>query len=106
MSLFHHVWTEEDGVLSFEWTLLLTLLTLGIVGGLAAARDAIIDELGDVAEAAQSFDQSYTLAAVVIPGIFTTNESEYTETDADRAFADCERATSPFGQMGELDGES
>ena len=37
------VWTEEDGVLSFEWTLLLTLLTLGIVSGLSAARDAIID---------------------------------------------------------------
>ena len=47
------IWREEDGVLSFEWTLLLTLLTLGIVAGLAGARDAIIDELGDVAEAAQ-----------------------------------------------------
>ena len=36
MNRLHLVWTEEDGVLSFEWTLLLTLLTIGIVGGLAA----------------------------------------------------------------------
>ena len=60
------IWNEDDGVLSFEWTLLLTLLTIGVVGGLAAARDAIIDELGDVAEAAQGIDQSFSLAALSI----------------------------------------
>ena len=30
------IWREDDGVLSFEWTLLLTLLTIGVVGGLAS----------------------------------------------------------------------
>ncbi len=44
---FKKLWTEEDGVLSFDWTLLLTLLVLGIVSGVAAVRDGIIDELGD-----------------------------------------------------------
>ena len=53
-----NIWTEEDGVLSFEWTLLLTLLVIGIVSGVAAARDGIIDELGDVAQSA-AVDQSY-----------------------------------------------
>ena len=66
MKRLHRLWQEDDGVLSFEWTLLVTLLTIGIVSGLSAARDAIIDELGDVAEAAQSFDQSYSLAALMI----------------------------------------
>jgi Flp pilus assembly pilin Flp len=56
------MWKEEDGVLSFEWVLLTTLLTIGIVGGIAGARDAIIDELGDVAQAMLSLDQSYTIA--------------------------------------------
>ena len=56
------IWREEDGVLSFEWTLLVTLLTLGIVGGLAAARDAIIDEMGDVAQAMLALDHSMTIA--------------------------------------------
>jgi Flp pilus assembly pilin Flp len=55
------LWRETDGVLSFEWTLLLTLLVIGVVGGLAAARDAVIDELGDVAEAMLALDHSYTI---------------------------------------------
>ena len=52
---------EDAGVLTFEWILLITVLTIGIVGGLSAVRDAIIDELGDVAEAMVSLDQSYTI---------------------------------------------
>ncbi|MCA9101891.1 MAG: hypothetical protein R3C10_27085 [Pirellulales bacterium] len=51
----------QRGVLTFEWILLITLLTIGIVGGLSAVRDAMIDELGDVAEAVVSLDQSYTI---------------------------------------------
>lgn len=56
------IWRDERGVLTFEWVLLLTLLTIGIISGLTAVRDAIIDELGDVAEATTSIDLSYTLA--------------------------------------------
>jgi Flp pilus assembly pilin Flp len=98
------VWHEEDGVLSFEWTLLLTLLTIGVVGGLAAARDAIIDELGDVAEAAQGIDQSFSLAALAIDfdgdGTidFTTDASVFVETPADAAFTDCGRTSFVGGQ--------
>ena len=55
------LWTEQDGVLSFEWTLLLTLLVIGVVSGLAGARDAIIDELGDAAQAMLALDDSYVL---------------------------------------------
>jgi Flp pilus assembly pilin Flp len=87
---FARIWNEEDGVLSFEWTLLLTLLTLGIVGGLAGARDAIIDELGDLSEAVLNFDQSYSLADFDIPGIFNNNPSSYTDDGAN--YDDCGRA--------------
>ena len=62
MKLFiKRMWTEDDGVLSFEWILLVTLLTIGIVGGIAAARDAIIAEFGDVAQAMHALDQSYKI---------------------------------------------
>jgi len=57
----HKLWLEDDGVLSFEWVLLTTLVVLGVVGGLAAARDAVIDELGDVAQAMLGLDNSYTI---------------------------------------------
>lgn len=56
------IWEEDDGVLSFEWTLVVTLTTIGIVGGIAAARDAIIDELGDVAQGMLALDGSYSIA--------------------------------------------
>ena len=46
MKVLSRMWKEEDGVLSFEWVMLVTLLTIGIVSGLTGARDAIIDELG------------------------------------------------------------
>jgi hypothetical protein len=62
---------EDDGVLSFEWTLLVVLLVFGIVSGLAAARDVMIDELGDLAEAVVSWDQSFAytgIPALNIPG--------------------------------------
>jgi hypothetical protein len=99
------LWHEDDGVLSFEWTLLLTLLTIGLVSGIAAARDAIIDELGDVAEAAQGIDQSYFLAGVEIDfdgdatPDFTTEDSEYEEIDGvDNVYTDCDRAAFVPGQ--------
>jgi Flp pilus assembly pilin Flp len=56
-----HAWNDEAGVLSFEWSLLLALLTIGVVGGVVGARDAITDELGDVAEAMLALDDSYTI---------------------------------------------
>lgn len=55
------IWNEDEGVLTFEWILLITVLVIGIVGGLSAARDAILDELGDVAGAVVAVDQSYTV---------------------------------------------
>jgi Flp pilus assembly pilin Flp len=55
------LWSETDGVLSFEWTVLVTLLVLGVVSGLSGARDAIIDELGDAAQAMLALDDSYQL---------------------------------------------
>lgn len=109
MMIAKRLWHEQDGVLSFEWTLMLTLLTLGIVAGLAAARDAIIDELGDVAEAAQGFDQSYSLVGVSIDfdndatPDFTTNASQFEEIDGvDNAFTDCARTDYNPGQAGPI----
>ena len=82
------VWREDDGVLSFEWTLIATLLTLGLVSGLAAARDGFIDELGDVAEGLICLDQSYSIDG---GGIWP--DSEFMDTKP--LFEDCDRATAP-----------
>ncbi len=61
MRFLKQLWHEDQGVLTFEWILLITALVIGIVGGLAAARDAIISELGDLSAAITSIDQSFVV---------------------------------------------
>jgi Flp pilus assembly pilin Flp len=94
------VWKEEDGVLSFEWVLLVTLLTIGIVSGLSAARDAIIDELGDVAQAMLALDQSYTISFPLDIDVHTSDSSSASDSSFTDAliYVDCERTTAPAGQ--------
>ena len=95
------VWKEEDGVLSFEWILLVTLLVIGIVSGVAAARDAIIDEFGDVAQAMLALDQSYTIdfpLLVQVHAPTTSSASDSSFTDA-FLYTDCTRAAAPIGQL-------
>ena len=65
------IWREDDGVLSFEWVLLTTLVVIAVIGGLAAARDAITDELGDAAQAMLALDNSYTIAYPLLLSIDT-----------------------------------
>lgn len=100
------MWKEDDAVLSFEWVLLVTLLTIGIVSGVAGARDAIIDELGDVAQAMLALDQSYTIdfpLSVIVHAPTTSSASDSSFVDA-LAFTDCGRTTAPAGQGDVTDG--
>jgi hypothetical protein len=102
------MWKEEDGVLSFEWVLLVTLLTIGIVSGISAARDAIIDELGDVAQAMLALDQSYTIdfpLNVDVHVVDGTSASDSAFTDA-LIYTDCARTALPVGQGPALDIDS
>lgn len=97
-ALLTQTWREEEGVLAFEWTLLLTLLTIGIVTGVSAARDAIIDELGDTAEVMLAVDQSYHIAFPLNSDVHATDGSSASDTtflDAE-AFTDCQR---PLGVL-------
>jgi Flp pilus assembly pilin Flp len=65
------LWREEEGVLSFEWTMLTSLLTVGVVSGIASVRDAAIDEMGDLAQAMIALDQSYTIQAPLAAQVHT-----------------------------------
>ncbi len=69
--LLSRLWHETDGVLSFEWTMLTSLLTVGVVSGVAAVRDAVTDELGDVAQAMVSLDQSYVIQPPLLINVHT-----------------------------------
>lgn len=102
------IWCEDEGVLTFEWVLLVTLLTIGIVSGLAAARDAVIDELGDVAQAMMALDQSYTIDFPLAISVHTTATSSASDSSFIDAidYSDCARATIPAGQGSQVDVDS
>lgn len=56
--LTRRILEEESGILTFEYILIGTLLVIGIVGGLAVARDMIIFKMTDFAGAFGQLDQS------------------------------------------------
>ena len=45
---------RRRGVLTLEWVLLLTVLIIGIIGGLAAVRNATVEELQEMSESIQN----------------------------------------------------
>jgi Flp pilus assembly pilin Flp len=69
--LLKRMWQAEDGVLSFEWTVLTSLLTVGVVSGIASVRDAVIDEMGDLAQAMITLDQSYLIQPPLAVSVHT-----------------------------------
>jgi hypothetical protein len=47
---------QRRGVLTLEWVLLITVVIIGIIGGLGAVRGAILGELKDLAQAIQALN--------------------------------------------------
>ena len=59
------LWQDQDGfVVSTELILIATILVIGMIVGLATARNAVVQELGDVAMAVGSINQSFQYTGV------------------------------------------
>jgi hypothetical protein len=95
-NLLNRMWVEECGVLTFEWVVLVTVLVIGVVGALSAVRDVLITELGGVATAMISLDESYTILQpweVTTPDCVEDGASD--SRFQDHAFLSEQRATAP-----------
>lgn len=57
--VIRHSRHTRRGLLTFEWILIFSLLAVGIVGGLAAVRDALNVSYGSVAGAALGLNATY-----------------------------------------------
>ncbi len=55
------IWEDDQGVLTFEWILLITLIVIGILGGFSTVRDGLVDELADIGDAVMHIDQSWSV---------------------------------------------
>jgi len=67
--MLKRLWREDEGVLTFEWIMLLTLLVIGVVGGVAAIRDAINAECGQIAQAILSWNPGYQVQGPLAVGV-------------------------------------
>jgi len=47
---------RRRGVLTFEWILLISLLVIGVIGGLSAVRNSLLSELDDLDKCIQQLN--------------------------------------------------
>lgn len=59
--------SSRRGILSFEWILLISILVIGIIGGLAAVRNALLSELNDLSQAVESINVCGTCDPTTCP---------------------------------------
>jgi Flp pilus assembly pilin Flp len=65
MNMLRRLWKDEHGfVASTELILIATILVIGMVVGLATVRNAVVQELGDIAMAIGSINQTYGYTGV------------------------------------------
>jgi hypothetical protein len=86
MHLLKRLWKEQDGfVITSELLLIVTILVIGLIVGMVAVRDAVVQELGDVAAAIGALDQSYQYNGVTSTcanGAFTSGGQFIDQPDA------------------------
>lgn len=64
-NLFRRLWNDDQGVMiTFELLFLFVILTLGLIGGWTALRNALDAELTETAQAILALDQSYIITGV------------------------------------------
>ncbi len=63
--MINKLWNDEFGaVLSIELMFIVTILICGVIVGMTAIRDALVNELNDVAHAVGAANQSYNYTGV------------------------------------------
>ena len=45
---------SRKGVLTLEWIVIVTVLVIGVIGGLGLVRKAVVEEMADMSESIQS----------------------------------------------------
>lgn len=58
---------RRRGVLTFEWILLISLLVIGVIGGLSAVRNSLLNELNDLDQCLQQLNTAGTVTGKSLP---------------------------------------
>jgi Flp pilus assembly pilin Flp len=74
------LWDDEAGfVVSLELILIATIVVIGLIVGLTTVRNAVVQELSDVAGAAQDINQTYEFNSVA-SAVGSTAGSDFSDT--------------------------
>lgn len=78
-TLLARLWHEDEGLLTFEYILLNTVLVLGTVGAMSGVRDTLNGELTGLNDSMRSLDQmrptNLATASTSQPGSTTTSQT-------------------------------
>ena len=97
--MLKRLWVNDEGVLTFEWIMLLTLLVVGVIGGLAAIRDAIIHEAQGTSGAIVSLDQGYLVVPPLGVGVDSINPTASNCTSSASVFGFQDQANWSNGRL-------
>lgn len=59
--MIKRIWNDDEGVLTLEWILLLSLIVIGVIVAISSVRDALTDQLHGLTGAISSLDTSYNI---------------------------------------------
>ncbi len=78
--MLKNLWTDETGfIVSAELILISTILVIGMVVGLSEIQHAVVQELGDVADAIGAVNQSYSYTGFSAEKTNSNQEKSSTE---------------------------
>ena len=92
--LLLRLWNDEAGlVLSAELVFMSSIVVIGMIVGLSAARDGVTSELSDVGSAISEYNQSYLVNGITghgasIAGTHHADSTDYCDVADDTAATD------------------
>lgn len=88
-NLLKQLWSDEAGlVVSAELVFVTSILSIGMIVGISAARDGVTSELADIGDAVTEYNQGYSVSAIrghgaAISGSAYNDNRDYCDATAD-----------------------
>jgi hypothetical protein len=90
---------EAGFIVSAELVLILTLTFCGVAVGMATVRDALVQELGDVAEAIGALNQSYSFKTIEASDCYQDSHAHCSGSGFEDQSDDCDCEAIEFSQI-------
>lgn len=73
--MMSQLWNDDAGIVSLEYLLVATIISMGVITGLAAVSNSLNEELIELATAILAINQSYSYNGVSTAHAYTSGSS-------------------------------